>query len=165
MVKTIPLTQGKVALVDDEDYEELKKYKWFAQKDHNWNRWYAIRKTRDKNRKRKSIRMHQQITGFKYKIIDHINHDGIDNRKCNLRACTHSQNKKNSNLYKNNKSGLNGVSWFKTNKKWHAQICKDKTVIHLGYFKNKNDAGRAVDKKAKELFGEFTVLNFLNKKH
>jgi hypothetical protein len=160
MTKTIQLTQGKVALVDDEDYDELNKHKWCAGNDHKYERWYAHRQTRLPDGKRKLIIMHRQITDFKYKIVDHVNHDGLDNRKCNLRSCTHSQNKKNSFVYKNNTSGFIGVSWHKYHQKWMAYINKDNKRIHLGYFYSKEDASHAVDKKALELFGEFAVLNF-----
>jgi hypothetical protein len=161
MVKTIELTQGKVAIVDDEDYDELNKYKWYAHKDHQWERWYASRMSNRINGKRKLIMMHRKIMkDSSGKIIDHKNHDGLDNRKCNLRICNCSQNTKNSKIYKTNTSGFNGVIWNKERKKWRAQIYKDYQTIFIGYFKDKEVAARAVDEKAIELFGEFAILNF-----
>jgi len=160
-MKTIPLTKGKVVSVDDEDYEELNKYKWCAIKDHGYDRWYAQRASKDTNGKYKIITMHRQIMGFPImKEIDHVNRNGLDNRRCNLRQCNHSQNKKNNSKYKNNTSGLNGVCWNRYAKKWRASIYKDKKHVHIGYFNDKEEAGRAVDGKALELFGEFAVLNF-----
>lgn len=160
MSKTVRLTQGKVAIVDDEDYEELSKYGWYASDIHGW---YATR-TVTVGGKQKTIFMHRQILESpKGKDIDHINHDGLDNRRENLRICTRSQNKKNGLKYRNNTSGLNGVCWVQKAKKWQAQIKKDGKNIYLGYFNDKDQAGHAVDKKVKELFGEFAVLNFPGK--
>ena len=160
-MRTIPLTQGKVAIVDEEDFEILNEFKWTAQKDHGYPRWYAIRKEEQNNGKWKLIIMHRQILNAPHKVyVDHINHDGLDNRKHNLRLCTSSQNQKNRGLQKNNTSGLNGVSFDKRKKKWYAYVIKSKHQISLGFFYDKDEAGRVVDKKAKELFGEFALLNF-----
>jgi len=164
MTRKINLTQGKVALVDDEDFDELNKFKWFARRDPKNDVWYAERhKTFDGEQK--TIRMPHQITDFKYRMVDHINHNGLDNRRCNLRPCNYSQNNKNHRKRKDNTSGLIGVGWNKHVKKWRARIAKDKKKIFLGYFNDKEEAGRAVDKKALELFGEFAVLNFPYKKN
>jgi hypothetical protein len=157
-MKKIPLSQGKFALVDDEDFNELNKYKWCAS--FAYGIWYV---QRDKfiNSKRKKILMHRQLMNFPpSKMVDHINHDGLDNRRCNLRVCTRSQNKKNCLGYKNNTSGLNGVYWNKENKKWQARIRKDNKLLYLGYFDDKVEAGHMVDQYAMQLFGEFAVLNF-----
>lgn len=160
-MKTIPLTQGKVAIVDDEDYEELNRYKWYANLQSGI--WYARRHLEKMNEK--NITMHRQIMGSPCgKFIDHINQNGLNNRKENLRTCTRSQNCKNSLRQKNNSSGFNGVCWHKRIKKWQAYIQKNKKIIHLGYFVDINEAGRAVDTKAKEFFGEFAVLNFPEEK-
>lgn len=159
-MRTIPLTQGKVTLVDDEDYDELNRYKWYA---HNtFKNWYALRSDYI-NIKQKTIRMHHQVTGFRYKMIDHIDRNGLNNQKCNLRPCNHSQNRKNARLHKNNKSGLRGVFWNEQRKKWETSICKDGKAIYLGLFDDKIEAAHIVDKKAKELFGEFAILNFPEK--
>jgi hypothetical protein len=155
--KTIPLTQGKVAIVDIDDFEVLNRYVWRAS--HENNTWYAIR-YENINGKQKSIRMHKQVTGFKYKMVDHINQDGLDNRKNNLRNCNHSQNRMNSRLDMDNRSGLRGVCWIKNKNCWRASIKKGAEFIHIGYFDDKKVAGLAYDRKAKELFGEFAVLNF-----
>jgi hypothetical protein len=157
-MKTILLTQGKVAIIDDEDFEKLNKYKWCANKLNGI--WYAMR-TEYVDGKQKTIMMHRHIIDCpSEKIVDHINHDGLDNRQCNLRICSYSQNNKNNRGHKHNTSGLIGVSWFKRDKKWKAYIYKDNNYIHLGVFDDKIEAGKAVDKKAIELFGEFAVLNF-----
>jgi hypothetical protein len=155
-MKTIPLTQGKVALVDDEDYDVLMQYNWYTT--YMNGSWYAQRNL--KTDERPMINMSQQIFDFKFKKIDHINHNGLDNRRSNLRPCTSSQNHKNCKMHKNNISGLRGVSWNKFHQKWMAFSYINYKQIHLGYFTNKNDAARAVDQKAIELFGKFAVLNF-----
>jgi len=159
-MKNIPLSQGKFALVDDEDFEQLNKHKWFATKNHS-GIWYARRNTNRTIGKRKIILMHRKIMNCSSDMkIDHANHDGLDNRRCNIRICTNSQNRKNSGLQKNNSSGLIGVSWHKRCKKWMARIQKDKRDIHIGYFNNKVEAGHMVDQFSICLFGEFAVLNF-----
>ena len=160
MSKTIPLTQGKVAIVDDEDYEELSKYKWCVHKEHEY--WYAVCTVNNKKNKGMT-KMHRAILGFpEGKQIDHINHNGLDNRKENLRVCTHAENLYNRKKSKNNTSGLKGVSHRMRNRlhKWEASIKHCQKTIYLGCFTDKNDAGRAYDKKARELFGEYAVLNF-----
>lgn len=92
--------------------------------------------------------------------IDHIDSDKTNNRINNLRVCTHNQNQHNQGIRKNNKSGFKGVSWMKSNRKWHAQICCNSKVKHLGFYDEKEDAARAYDKAAIEIHGEFAWTNF-----
>lgn len=91
--------------------------------------------------------------------IDHINHDKMDNRLKNLRSCTQSENSRNQKKYKSNKSGYKGVSWSKKSSKWLAQITHNKKVTCLGRYDDKLEAAQAYDKKALELFGEFSCIN------
>lgn len=156
IMKTIPLTQGKFAIVDDEDYERINKHKWYALNCHGY--WYAIRNV-GKFPNRGHIYMHREIlnvpSGFD---TDHRNHCGLDNRKLNIRSCVKAQNNRN----RKRQSGISkykGVSWKKQNKKWVAQI-GGSPRIHLGYYKNEIEAAQAYNKKAKELFGEFACTNF-----
>lgn len=131
-MREIPLTQGKVALVDDAEYDELSKYKWFVHKSRNT--FYAERKIK----KDTHIKMHRQILGLKHgdgKKTDHQNHNGLDNRHCNIRICTQQQNHKNLLPLKGKSSEYKGVSWFKPGKKWRVRISVNKKTIHLGYFK------------------------------
>lgn len=161
--KEIPLTQGKVALVDDEYFDELSKYKWYTLRDHHYNRFYAIRHEKKEDGIFTLINMHRQILNYPAEMIDHVNHDGLDNRRSNIRVCTNSENQHNSNARKRNKnntSGFRGVSWNTTAKRWRAAIKKNLKDIFLGYFSTAEEAGHAYDKKAKELFGEVAVLNF-----
>lgn len=153
-MKKIPLTQGKYAIVDDIDFEYLNQWKWTF---HNLE--YAYRK--DSKDNRKNILMHRAIlktpTG---KLTDHVNGNGLDNRRGNLRVCTSSQNQKNQRKNKANTSGFKGVSWDKERKKWAAYINANGRLYHLGRFSIKRVAAEAYDKAAKKLHGEFARLNF-----
>jgi hypothetical protein len=125
-MKNIPLTKGKFAIVDDEDFEYLNKWRWKYHKDG-----YAVR-TATKN---KNIYMHREINKTpKGVITDHINRNGLDNRKLNLRNSSFSQNALNTGLWKHNTSGFKGVFWNSQHKKWQASVNIGKKVIHLGFF-------------------------------
>ena len=120
-MKKIPLSQGQFSLVDDEDFDILSKFKWYYSKGRNTN--YAIAANN-----RKLIRMHRLIMnpkkGF---VIDHINGDGLDNRRENLRICSYSHNSMNSALKKGNKSGIKGVFWSK----YMVQVGRVKQLLQL----------------------------------
>lgn len=150
-MKTIPLTQGKIALVDDEDYERVSAFKWYAHK--NYRTFYALRHTPWKDGARQVIRMHSFIMGIPY--VDHVNCDGLDNRKKNLRSADSRQSSQNRRKELNSCSRFKGVSWDK--KHWRARI---KGTISLGNFDSEEAAARAYDEAAKKLFGEFARLNF-----
>lgn len=147
-MKAIELTKGKFALIDDEDFDLVSKFKWHVSGCKN----YAI-----SGRREKLIRMHNLIFG-KMKV-DHINGDGLDNRRENLRKCTNSQNMANSKKRIGTSSKYKGVCWCKRENKWSAYIYTNKKRKSLGYFKNQKDAAKAYDKKAVELFGSFARLN------
>jgi len=105
--------------------------------------------------------MHRFILNApRHKLVDHIDGNGLNNRKANLRLCNHSQNAWNRRPNSGCHSKYKGVYWNKDKKKWHATISKSYKRIHLGYFDNEIEAARAYDKKAKEFFGEFAYLNF-----
>ena len=156
-MKEIPLTQGKIAIVDDEDFEWLNQWKWAYH-----HSGYAVRTIYIASRNRKQISMHRLINGTPDGIeTDHINHNRLDNRRGNLRNCTHLQNQHNFSMPKSNTSGYKGVDWHKPNHKWRAQIKFHGKKIHIGFFKNIGDAASAYETKAKELFGEFMNGNQL----
>lgn len=146
--KLIPLTQGKFAKVDNEDFEELKNINWV------YNNKYA--------RNIKAGYMHRLIINTPINMdTDHINHDTLDNRKSNLRICSRSKNNMNTiSIDVNKKSIYKGVTWFKRDSKWKSQIMINYKNIHIGYFSSEFEAAKAYDKKAKELFGEFALTNF-----
>lgn len=154
-IMAIPLSRGLFALVDGKDYERLAKYKWHANK--IGKTYYAFN-----GRGRKQVSMHRLILGLTKgdgKLTDHQNHCGLDNRKCNIRICTHSENQHNLKSRKGS-SKYKGVCWYKRRKKWYAYIHLGNKSIHLGSFYKEIDAARAYDQKAKELFGEFALTNF-----
>ena len=152
--RLIPLTQGKFAIVDAADYPALSCYKWTVLAAPNT--FYAVR-----SQGKTQIRMHRQILNAPpHLVVDHINHNGLNNARTNIRLCTRAQNNRNKQPHKNSSSKYKGVAWKKKQKKWVARIRKGKKSYHLGYFKKETDAARAYDKKAKELFNEFAYLNF-----
>ena len=164
-MKQIALTQGKVALVDDADFEWLTQWKWYTRKEKNT--YYAVRtiitslikSSSNPNRKRILLPMHRDIMNApKGKDTDHINHNGLDNRRCNLRICSRSENNQNQ-LARKCSSIYKGVSWSKAAQKWEAYIKKTRKRIYLGYHINEVDAALAYDIAAKKLFGEFAHTN------
>ena len=114
-MKHIPLTQGKFALVDDDDFERLNQRKWHVMK---WgNTWCAGRQSLKREGKKKTIYMHREILGLgsgRDIQVDHINHNGLDNRRCNLRPCTCQQNQWNYTKASNKSSRYKGVSLHKS---------------------------------------------------
>lgn len=138
-MKKIELTQGQFALVDDEDFEKVSRYKWFAAYDSKMKSFYA---RRCKNRK--NIHMHREIMNpSKKMVVDHINHNTLDNRRENLRICTSVQNHRNVKVRFDNNSGYKGVIFHKRDKKWSAVIRYAGKQKWLGYFENKIDAVNA----------------------
>lgn len=136
---------------DMEDYDKIKDYCWMEHS-NNGRYHYVV------NTEKIHDRLHQ-IIGCKY--YDHIDRNPFNNRKYNLRPCTHHQNSMNSSIPKNNISGVMGVSWVKTRKRWRAYIKVDYKQIWLGSFKDKDDAIIARLKAEKEYFGEFAPQQYL----
>ena len=151
--KRIPLSQGKYALVDIEDFQELNKWKW-----HVGNRGYAVRHLKDSNRIK--IFMHRVIIDAPIgKEVDHINQDRLDNRKDNLRVCTRQENLMNQKMSKINTSGYKGVSYYKKDNRYESRIGFNNKVIYLGRFHTGQDAAIAYNVAAKNYYGEFARLN------
>ena len=161
--RRIPLSQGKFAIVDPEDYERLNQYKWHAQKDGGGGSCYALSYLpRNGRRKRKKKRMHRMVIeipeGF---YCDHINQNGLDNRKANLRPATWSQNLWNRKKYNRpSSSKFKGVEWVKDRGCWRAMIQANRKKIYVGYFRDEIDAARAYDAAARKYHGEFACPNF-----
>lgn len=159
MSKLIPLTNGEFTLVDDEDYEELAKYKWGVLKVHQSS--HATRTTKTKNESRF---MHRII--FKAKtgepFIDHIDGNGLNNQKSNLRWASRSENMQNSKKTLGKRhSKYKGVSFHKGSKKWCANIRKETKKIYLGLFETEIAAAQCYNKVAKEIFGAFAKINLI----
>lgn len=157
-MKEIKLSKGLKTRVDDCDFENLNQFKWRASKE--FNTYYAVRVIKIGNR-RHTIRMHIEIMGvFDCKLmIDHEDRDGLNNQRYNLRPATNQQNSRNQ-AGVNKSSKYKGVFFSKSKCKYSAQIKIDYKSKHIGYFINEEEAARAYDAKARELFGEFAYLNF-----
>lgn len=155
MTKVIRAAKGQQILVDDEDYEYLSRFKWSV--NHSG---YAV------GMKRGHMRMHRWIIKARDdQQVDHINMNTLDNRRCNLRFCTNSQNRANEHLRANNKSGFRGVCWKKHAKKFMARIGIAGKEIYLGYYPTAEEAARVYDAKAKELYGQFARTNSMEVFH
>jgi ATP-dependent DNA ligase len=137
-------------LIDEEDIPKLNGYNIYLT-----NGYPCV-----VNKQRESKYVHRILMDEPCGDVDHKNGNKLDCRKSNLRLCTTSENIANTQKRVTNTSGYKGVMFFKRDKNWHAQITKDYEKIHIGYFDSAKDAAKAYDKKAKELFGEFAVLNF-----
>lgn len=152
-MKEIQLTQGKVALVDDADFDYLNQWKWYAQKDRNT--FYAVRRDG-----KKRMKMHRVILGLDYDdkcVPDHIDLNGLNNQRYNLRIATKGQNSVNRPPTKNSVSRYKGVSPMK--KRWQVHIVKDGVQTYLGLYKSETEAAIAYNEAAKKLHGEFAYLN------
>ena len=138
--------KGEPFYFDLEDYDKIKNYCWRI--DCNG---YVITK-------KEGIRLHKLLLDDA-ETIDHINHKRHDNRKCNLRKATYSQNGMNRSITKRNTSGVKGVSWYKSRNKWIAYISFNKRFINLGYFDNFNDAVKTRKEAEEKYFGEWSYDN------
>lgn len=150
-MKQIPLTKGLSALVDDEDYEELMKFKWCAH-----SHGYAKRDEGGRKSKR-VIYMHRVVArAMEGDHVDHINGNKLDNTRANLRICTHQENCCNRGVQSNNTSGAKGVSLLKSTGRYMARIKQYGKSKYLGVFATPEEANAAYAKAAKEHFGEFS---------
>jgi hypothetical protein len=157
-MKQILLTQGKVALIDDDDFEYINQWKWRVAKCHN-GAIYACRGTYNPNFS--MILMHRVIMQTPGSlVVDHIDHNGLNNQKTNLRNCTDSENRCHSYRKSNNKTGFKGISWNQKNKRWYVEISVNHQRIYIGCFRVCADAVSAYDEAAKKYHGEFAQTNF-----
>jgi len=155
-MKLIPLTQGQFAMVDDDDYDELSKFKWqvYTSKRHIM---YAIRTTPDD----KTVYMHRSILKItdRYLFTDHRDHNGLNNQKDNLRKATMAENNANRRRFKKGTSIYRGV-WFDSYYGvYKVQISENGRKVHLGRFKNEIDAAKAYNEAAIKYHKEFAFLN------
>jgi hypothetical protein len=149
-VRYITLTRGLHALVDAEDYEWLNRYKWHVSPSISHSTVYAKRSVGHN-----CVFMHRMIMQPpKGMVVDHINGNGLDNRRCNLRICTREENAQNRRKHVDGKSRFIGVS--PCGNKWQAFVGHE----YVGHFDDEVEAAKARDRKARELYGEHAWLNF-----
>jgi len=161
MSKIIKLTRGKVALVDDEDYERLRCYKWHAWSNPPRNKsWYAKRTVYLGDYRTMSIFMHREILGLGSNDpeVDHRDGDGLNNRRNNLRIATCSENRSNRVRAEQSTAPYKGIT--RHGNKWRARIGINGTRIHLGTFESAEEAAKTYDEAAKRIHMEFARLNF-----
>lgn len=160
MSREIPLTQGKVAIVDDADFDWLNQWKWFNASKRSPR---AARNVPSQHRRQQMIYMHRVIMNASSdQIVDHINGDALDNRRSNLRIATLAENNRNRKRNSTNQSSnFKGVNFHKRDKRWTASIGHNGQSIYLGEFDKEIDAAAAYNDAARELFGEFARLNDL----
>lgn len=154
MAKEITLTQGAVAIVDDDDYDRLMQYSWCLNA-----QGYAVRGYQQ-NGVKHQVRMHRAVigdvcAGFE---VDHINGNRLDNRRSNLRIATRAQNAANRSTTSHS-STYRGVRKAKGRKVWTARICVNQKYIHLGQYKTEIDAAKAYNDAAIKYFGDYARLN------
>lgn len=154
MAKVKLCNSTRVALIDDEDLGKVSLIKWRLMAGRNTA--YAVGwdgKTQ--------VLLHRLIMSAKGReqSVDHINGDGLDNRRANLRICTIGENNANRAMQKRNAAGYKGVSFDNRAGRWHARITKDGKVYSLGLFGSKEEAAAAYDKAAKILHGQFARIN------
>ena len=163
-LRNIPLTQGKVSLVDDADYEWLSKFKWCAWRGNRNSQnglplFYAVRKESGR-----IVRMHNIVFGRLG--IDHIDGNGLNNQRYNLRPASQAENVYNRRPQCNNRSGYKGVCVH--NRPSHtyyvAQIMSNGENKYIGHYKVAEDAARAYDAEAIAAFGKYAWLNFPNRR-
>lgn len=162
MAKNIPLSNGvDFTIVDDDVFEELSKKRWYLHLARNSKCKYALTgmvTAKNGLRKRQTVFMHRLIMGFPQSYIDHINGNSLDNRRCNLRLCTASQNQMNQRTGRG-VSGYKGVSWKKQCSRWMVGIKVGEKNLYLGVYKTKEEAALVYNEAAKKYYGEFARLN------
>lgn len=156
MTREIPLSRGLVALIDDADFEIVHAVgKWYANPS---DRTFYARKNFWVDGHCHSVRMHTLITGWDY--VDHINGNGLDNRRGNLRPANDALNSRNRQRRSDNKSGFKGVHLHKGSGRWQANVNVDGRRLYLGLHNTAEAAARAYDEAARCAFGSFARLNF-----
>lgn len=159
-MKVIKITQGCRAFIDDEDFEKVSRY-----------RWYLVRPLKSKTLKyaackkypdgeKKTLLMHRLILNApKGRPVDHIDRNGLNNQKSNLRICSIRENNLNCKIHKTNKSGYRGVCWHEQNSCYRAYFSLHNKTYHIGLFQTAKEAAIARNEKMKQLGCKFARLN------
>lgn len=157
-MKEILLTKSKVALVDNWEYERLRKHSWHASLYRNT--YYALT---GNGKTQARVKMHHLVLPLLPGLeVDHIDGNGLNNQRENLRLCTSSQNSMNQRPQLGTTSRYKGVCWDKARNKWEAKIVVKNKTIHLGRFKVEKDAALVYNVAAIKYFGQFAYLNTTN---
>ena len=156
-MKKIPLNHGKFAMVDDEDFERVAQFRWQYRKTKSGAE-YVIRKQKI-NGVYVNIHLHRFVLPHDFQDTDHIDGNGLNNQKFNLRPCTRSQNKMNQHSIRLHSSRFKGVHFKKSSNIWGASIRARGKLKHLGYTEDESDAAKLYDVAANKLFGEFARTN------
>jgi len=159
--RVILLTKNKFTIVDREDYDWLSKYNWYASYNKISDNWYAVRCVSCNPNKR--ISMQREILGLldgDKHVGDHIDRNGLNNRRYNLRIADKALNSCNCKIYKNNKSGFRGVVWDRNRKLWFAKMTEKGKTINLGRYQDPIDAAKAFDRAAILYRKDTAILNF-----
>ena len=158
-MKKIELTNGMAAMVDDEDFEELSKFRWSVSGDGKRYAYYARRYVGERSGKLAYIAMHTEIMNPPSRmVVDHANGDGLDNRRGNLRVCSHGENMFNKRKYRSQQSSK-CVQFLPRSGKWTSRIQCSGVRKYIGFFKTEEEASAAYAKAAAKLFGGFAQCN------
>ena len=160
-MKEIKLTQGKFALVDDEDFDFLNQWKWCAHYNQGSRTFYVQRSER-KEHVRVCYHMHRVIMKTPDNLfVDHSDGNGLNNQKSNLRNCDKFGNTKNKRKHKVGSSKFKGVSWDSWHNKWKCRVTNNKKVIQLGRYDSELEAAKVYNEAALKYHGEFANLNII----
>ncbi len=161
-VARVPLNHGKEALIDVADLPRVAAHRWYvACEDGRWRAQRGERVEEGGRTRVRIIRMASFILGAPPGVhVAHVNGDGLDNRRANLRLSTPREDGARRRLNRNNTSGYRGVSWHAPLGKWRAGIVRRPLKLHIGYYATAEEAARAYDDKARELFGDGAYQNF-----
>lgn len=154
--KKIPLSQGRDAIVDEQDFGALSRYRWFFV---GAGTGYAVRWARDAGGRRRLVYMHREILNAPPdKDVDHIDRDSLNNKRANIRVVARSLNNHNRRSW--GRSRFKGVHWDARDNRWCATITLNGKNVKIGRFASEREAAMRYDERAREAYGEAAVTNF-----
>jgi hypothetical protein len=155
--RIVPLTQGQVAIIDAEDFARISAIKWCAEFRAKIGTFYATHSRATDNKRRTTLLMHRFLLDVhdRNQLVDHINHDTLDNRRRNLRVVSYSQSLMNRRVPRNNVNGVTGITFQGDRGKFRARIYISGKCLHLGYFRTIEEAARVREEAERKHYGEF----------